>query len=88
MQVCLCLNEMYLEFSPGIFRLQLGAPGPAVFLKLAGLCNEDLCHAYDLSFCDGISRRGCIIYACVEPRIEDLEWIFRVEGFPHLLVVL
>ena len=68
-QVWLRLDEMWLEFSPGLFRIQIGAPGSAVLSKLACLHNKAICNAHDLSFHDGIDRRGCIVYALVEPCI-------------------
>ena len=82
-QVCLCLNEMCMEFSPGFFRPQLGVPGLAVFLKLACIHDEAVCYAYVLSLCDGLDRRYCVVYPLLELRIEDLERIFGVEGFPQ-----
>ena len=87
MKVCLHLYEICLQFSPCIFRILVGAPGLTVLLKLACLRNQAVWDVYYLSFCDGITRLGCIIHALVEPHIEALERLVGIEGLPQLLVV-
>ena len=80
LQVGLSLDEVHLEQRPGLFLLQLGAPGPAVFLKLPHFRNEAVGDADNLSLCDGLARRGRLVNALIKPRVEAFEWFVRIVG--------
>ena len=88
LQVSLRLDEVRLEQSPGIFLLRLGAPGPAVFLKLPCFRDEAVDDADNLSLYDGLARRGCIVKALVQTCVEAFEWFVGIVGLPELPVVL
>ena len=79
---------MCLEFSPGLFLLQLGSPGSEVFLKLPRFRDEAVGNAYNFSLCCGIALRGRIINALIQPRVEAFEWFVGIEGLRELPVVL
>ena len=86
-QVCLGLYETCLKFSPDLFRIRLVLPDLAVFLKMDCLCNKAIFYAHEVSFCDGITCRGSVVYALVEPCIEALNRLVRVESFPQIHVI-
>ena len=58
-----------------------------VFLKLACICDGAVYYEHNLYFRDGLARNSSAIYALVETRIEPLEGLVRVEGFPQIRVV-
>ena len=87
-QVDLRFDEMCLEFCPGLFLLQLGLPGLAVFLEFLHFRNKAVGNSDDLPFCYRISRRGRIIDALVQPRVEDFDGLVGILGFPELPVVI
>ena len=87
-QVGLRFDKMCLEFSPGLFLLQLGLPGLAVFLEFLHFRNKAVGNSDDLPFCYRISRRGRIIDALVQPRVEDFDGLVGILGFPELPVVI
>ena len=64
-QVGLRLDEVCLELSPGLFRLQVGAPDSALFLEIPCLCVQAVGNVDELSLCDGIACRGCVINTLV-----------------------
>ena len=68
--------------------LRLGAPGMAVFLKFTCFRDEDVGDADYLSLYDGIYRRGHIVNALVQYRLEDFGWFVKIEGLSELPVVL
>ena len=84
----MCLNEMRLEFCPGILLIRLGIPGLVVLLKLTCFRNKAICNVHNLYFRDRIACRGCVVNALVEPCIEDLGRLVGVERSPQLGVVL
>ena len=57
-------------------------------MELPRFRNKAVGDAENLTLCDWLARRGCIIYALVQPRIEALEGLVGVLGFPGLLVVI
>ena len=79
---------MCLELSLGLFRIRLGAPGPAFFLELSRLHDEAVGDADNLSFCDRLARCGCVIHALIQPRAEALEGLVSIAGIPKLLDVV
>ena len=83
-QVGLRFDEIFLEFSPGLFLLRLGSPGSTVFLELPRLCNDAVGDADNFSLYDGLARRGRIINTLIQPRVEAFKWFFGIEGLPEL----
>ena len=79
---------MRLERRPSIFLLQLGAPGPAVFLKLPRFRDKAVCNADDIYLYDGIACRSCVVNALVKPRVESFKWFVGILVLPELPVVL
>ena len=79
---------MSLEQHPGIFLLQLGAPGSSVFLKFPRFYDKAIGDADNLSLCDGLSRHGCVVNALVQTRVEAFEPFVGIVGLPELPVVL
>ena len=65
MQVGLRFNEVCLGYGPGLFWLQLGAPGPSVFLELPRLRDKAVGNTDNLTFIYWFARRGCVIDALV-----------------------
>ena len=88
LQVGLHFDEMCLEFSPGIFLLQLGSPGLAVFLELPRFRGKAVGDEDDLPLCDGLTRHGCVIDALIHPRVEAFKWLIAIEGLLEFPVVL
>ena len=88
LQFGLRFDEMCLERCPGLLLLRLGFSSSEVFLQLPFLRDEVVGDADDMPLCDGLARRGCVIDALIQPRVEDFEWIVEIEGFPDLPVVL
>ena len=72
---------MCLEVHPGLVILQLGPPGFLVLLELSHLYNKIVCNLHNLSFSDGLAFRCFIIDSLVEPYIEALKRLVRVEQF-------
>ena len=88
LQVGLCRFEVCLERRPGLFLIQLGAQGPAVYLKISCLCNEAVCDVDDLSLCYWLTRCSFVINAPIKPLVEDFEWFIGILCLPELYVVL
>ena len=86
-QVLLCLEKHFLEFSPGLFRLRLGASYLEILFKLSCIFDEAVCYVHDLSLHDRIDHHGFIVYTLVETSIEDLKRLVGVEGFPQLCAI-
>ena len=63
-------------------------PGPAVFLKLPRFRDEPVGNADDLSLCDWLARRSCVVNELVKPRVEAFKWFVGIVGLPDLPVVL
>ena len=67
-QVGLRLDEVRMEQHRGLFLIQLGAPGLAVFLKFPCFYDKSVRNADKLSLYDGLARRivNALIQSCVE----------------------
>ena len=87
-QVSLRLDEVRLEQCSGLFLLQLGAPGPEVFLKLPCFRNEVVGDTDDFSLCDGLACRGRVVSALVKSRLEDFEWFVGIVGLLEIPSVI
>ena len=87
-QVRMRLDEVHLGRRSGLFLIQLGAPGPAVFLKFPSLWDKAVGNADDFSLCDGLTRRGRVVNVLVQTRVEDFEWFVNIVGLLELPVVL
>ena len=71
LQVGMRLNEVHLERRSGLFLIQLGEPGPEVFLKFPHLWDKAVGNADNLSLCDGLTRRGRVVNVLVQTCVED-----------------
>ena len=87
-QVGLRFDEVCLERCPGLLWIQLGSTGLESFLELPIFRDKDVGDADNLPFCDWLARRGRIIHALVQPRVEALDGLVGIVGFPEILVVL
>ena len=88
LQVGLRFDEMCLQFSLGLFLLQIGLLVSEAFLKFPCFRDKDLGNADDFNLCDGISCRGHLIDTLIQPRVENFEWLVRIEGLPELPVMI
>ena len=86
-QVVLHLDEMGLEVHTYFVLVQLGPTGSTVLLNLPRFCNEVMRDPDDMDFGDWIVRRGCVVGALVETRLEALGWIARIEQIPEVDII-
>ena len=66
--------------------LQLGVPGPAVFLEFPSFRDEAVGNADDVSLCDGLTCRCRVVKTLVQPHVEAFKWFVGIVRLPELPV--